>query len=122
MPANLARLSPLEFVDTMGGLYQRAGAAPVAVAVSYRHLRLELTLRLGLAAAVSDADLAKAAGERLGFQSSELGDVLQNAARAAAAPKLPAREGVRLVRQLEQNTARLGWSRSHMEKDSPWNI
>ncbi len=122
MPATLLRLSPLEFVDTMGGLYQRAGATPVAVGVSYKHLRLELARRLSLPAAAVDADLAKAAGERLGFQASELGDVLQNAARAAAAPKLPARQALHLVQQLEKNTARLGWSKSRMEKDSPWNI
>jgi len=121
MPAVLLRLSPLEFVDTMGGLYQRAGASSVAVGVSYKHLRLELVRRLGLPAA-SDGDLAKAAGERLGFQGRELGELLQNAARGAAAPKLPAREALRLVRQLEQNTARLSWSKSRTEKDSPWNI
>ena len=46
-PAAVSRLSPLEFVETMGGLYQRAHAAPIAVAAAYRLLRLELIRRLG---------------------------------------------------------------------------
>lgn len=122
IPASVSRLSPLEFVDTMGGLYQRANAAPVAVGVAYKHLRVELARRLSLPAAAGDTDLAKAAGERLGFQAGELGGVLQNAARAAADSKLTARQALHLVQQLENNAARLGWSKSRMEKDSPWNI
>jgi hypothetical protein len=122
MPLTFSRLSPLEFVDTMGGLYQRAGAASIAVGVSYKHLRLGLARHLGLPAALRDADLAKAAGQRLGFPSHELGEVLENAARAAAAPKLLPREALRLVRQLENHSARLNWSKSRTEKDSPWNI
>lgn len=57
-----SRLAPLEFVETMGGLYERAGAASVAVAVPYRHFRFELARRLGMPVAAADADLARAAG------------------------------------------------------------
>ena len=47
-PAPVSRLSPLEFVDTVGSLYQSARAGSVAVAVSYRRLRFQLSQRMGL--------------------------------------------------------------------------
>lgn len=104
-PVTVSRLSPLEFVDTMGGLYQRAGARSIAVGVSYRHLRLELTRRLGLAAATPDADLAKAAVERMGFEA-EIGATLAEAANAGANPPRAA-EAVTLVQRLAMFAAKL---------------
>jgi hypothetical protein len=97
-PAAASRLSPLEFVDTMGGLYQRAGAQSIAVSVSYRHLRLELTRRLGLPAAVPDADLAKAAGERLGLDG-DLAGTLADAAQGDSG-KLSSARALTLVQKL----------------------
>ena len=46
-PAPVSRLSPLEFVDAVGSLYQSARAGSVAVAVSYRRLRVQLSQRMG---------------------------------------------------------------------------
>ncbi|MGH9648744.1 MAG: DUF4350 domain-containing protein, partial [Bryobacteraceae bacterium] len=106
-PAAVSRLSPLEFVETMGGLYQRAGAAPIAVAAAYRLLRLELIRRLGLAVSDTDRDLARAAGQRLGLPRDELADKLDSAARAANSAKFPARQALALVQQLEGYVARL---------------
>ena len=105
VPAPVSRLSPLEFVETMGGLYQRAGAQSIAVSVSYRHLRLELTRRLGLPAAVPDADLALAAGQRLGF-GGDLAGTLEESALAGGG-KLPAAQALRLVEKLAAYTAQL---------------
>ncbi len=106
-PAAVSRLSPLEFVETMGGLYQRAGAAPIAVAAAYRLLRLELIRRLGFPVAGTDQDLARAAGRRLGLPRDELAGTLDSAARAASSAKFPARQALHLVQQLEGYVARL---------------
>jgi|SRR5579872_288015 len=106
-PAAVSRLSPLEFVETMGGLYQRAGAAPIAVAAAYRLLRLELIRRLGLPASGADLDLSRAAGQRLGLPRDELAGALDSAARAANSTKFPARQALGLVQQLEGYVARL---------------
>ena len=105
VPAADSRLSPLEFVDTMGGLYQRAGAQSIAVAVSYRHLRLELTRRLGLPAAVTDADLARAARERLGL-GGDLAATLGDAALAGNRD-LPPKQALTLVQKLATYGAQL---------------
>lgn len=99
-PAPVSRLSPLEFVETMGGLYQRAGAAAIPVAASYRRLHRELARRLGLAPAVGDSELAQAAHQRLGLEA-QLGEVLQDASLCAKLQKLPARRALRLVQRIE---------------------
>jgi Domain of unknown function (DUF4350) len=106
-PAVVSRLSPLEFVETMGGLYQRAGAASIPVAVSYRRLRSELKRRLGLATTIGDSELAQTARERLGLDD-KLSDLLRDAALTANLKKLPARRALGLVRGLEAYILQLG--------------
>ncbi len=49
VPTPAVRLSSLEFVQTLGGLYQRAGTASVVVDICYRRFRYWLTRRLGVA-------------------------------------------------------------------------
>jgi hypothetical protein len=102
MPGAVSRLSPLEFVDTMGALYQHAGASSIPVEVSRRHLRLGLTRRLGLPSATLDADLARVAAERLQFDGAQLTETLNRASRAAADPKLRSREALAVVQDLER--------------------
>ena len=97
MPGSVSRLSPLEFVDTMGALYQHAGASSIPVDVSRRHLRLGLTRRLGLPSLTPDADLARVAAERLGFDGASLAETLNRASQAASAPKLHTREALAVV-------------------------
>jgi len=102
MPGSVSRLSPLEFVDTMGALYQHAGASSIPVDVSRRHLRLELTRRLGLPSATPDDDLARVAGDRLGLDSASFANALNRASRAATAPQLRARDALAVVQNLER--------------------
>ncbi len=97
MPASVSRLSPLEFVDTMGALYQHAGASSIPVEVEYRHLRLEFTRRLGLPSTTPDAELAKVAGERLNVDGDLLADALNQASRA-----VDKREALAVVQRLER--------------------
>ena len=102
MPGTVSRLSPLEFVDTMGALYQHAGASAIPVDVSRRHLRLTLTRRLGLPSATPDDDLARVAAERLHFDGASLAETLNRASHAAGAPKLRTREALAVVQDLER--------------------
>ena len=105
-PRRVSRLSPLEFVDTLGGLYRRAGATSVPVAVSYRQLRFTLARRLGLGAGSSDGELSEAASDRLGWVRSDLADVLARAA-AGQGGKPPKEEALAVVRAMEQYRQRL---------------
>ena len=100
-----SRLSPLEFVDTLGGLYQRAGATSVAVRVAYRHLRMRLCLQLGMPASATDEQVALAASARLGWDAGGLGGTLE----AASSPAhLPPRRALTLIQSLESYAAQLG--------------
>ena len=105
-PPVVSRLSPLEFVDTMGSLYQRAGAASVAVDTSYRHLRLELARQLRLSSNTPNAALARAAEDRMGFPR-ELSHTLQAAEQARLRAQFPAKRALELVCELEDYLHRL---------------
>jgi hypothetical protein len=107
VPAEASRLSPLEYVDTLGGLYERAGAASSAVAISYQRLRSLLTRQLGLPSNTPDQELGLAVEERLGWKESGISDLLQQASSASHLVKLPRGEALDLVQKLERNAARL---------------
>ena len=107
IPPRMSRLSPLEFVDTLGGLYERAGAASLAVAVSHLRLRFLLTRQLGLAADVASDSLSQSAEERLGWKGFVKSDLLGRAEKASRAPKLRPREALALVQDLERYADKL---------------
>jgi len=116
LPAQVSRLSPLEFVDTLGGLYERAGAASSAVAVSYKRLRTLLTRQLGLPMTTPDEELARAAEQRLGWRDSGVGELLQRASAATFATKLPPSEALEMVQKLESQAARLAVGASNRKE------
>ena len=103
----VSRLSPLEFVDTLGGLYERAGAGSSAVAVSQSRLRYLLTRQLGLSGDTSDVQLAQAAEQRLGWQNFAVENVLGRADVASRAARLKSREALQLVQDLERHAQKL---------------
>lgn len=107
-PAAVSRLAPLEYVDTLGALYQRAGAAPAAVSVALQKFRGLLTRQLRLPAAISDTQLSRAAGERLGQKPQELAEILREAGTAARAAKLPPAQALQIVRELEELEVKIG--------------
>lgn len=102
MPAARAsRLWPLEFVDTLGALYQRAEATPAAVGIVYRNFRVAMTGRLRLPADISDAALGQALGSSLGWHGNEMAQTLARAAAASRGEKLSPSEALQLVQDLE---------------------
>lgn len=97
-----SRLSPLEFVSTLAGLYQRANATSVAVDVAYQRFRYRLTRRLGLAFTTPVEQLQKAVAERWRHRDPEFGRVLQQCESARFATDLPRRDALRLVQALHR--------------------
>ena len=95
------RTSPLEFVDTMAGLYARAGAAGDAVATARARLRRLLLDATGLAASVDDAGLAAAAAGRMRVDASQLDAALRASDRRGVDVKMTADEALPLVRRLQ---------------------
>jgi hypothetical protein len=107
VPPGGSRLSPLEFVDTLGGLYERAGATGSAVAVSYQRLRSLLTRQLSLPSNTPDFELGPAAEQRLGWKDGGTAELLDRAAKATGEARLKPSEALELVQKLEECAARL---------------
>lgn len=106
-PAGDSRLSPLEFVHTLGGLYQRAGVASVAVDVSYQRFRYWLTRRLGMAGNTSVDDLDRAVRNRGNFKDEKFAATLRECESARYYPDLNPRQALRLVALLDDYAAKL---------------
>ena len=72
-----SRLSPLEFVETLGGLYHRAKASHAALEVPYMRFRTIVTRRLGLRSDVSADDMARSVRNRLAYKDNGLPELLR---------------------------------------------
>lgn len=105
-----SRLSSLEFIDTLGGLYQRAHAARGAVEVAYQRFRFLLAKRMGVPLTAPDTDLEKAAKQRLA-PASGLGETLLRCRQAQDNLDLQDREALELVQALHNFTEKLSLQR-----------
>jgi hypothetical protein len=108
VPKSESRLSPLEFVRTLGAVYDRAGAASIAVDIGYERFRYQLTQRLGIAASSSADQIDRAARTRWNFEGSALSDLLRACEAAREDPDLSSDAAVALSGALADWTARLG--------------
>jgi uncharacterized protein DUF4350 len=116
-PAGVSRLSPLEFVDTLGDLYRRAQAGSAAVRVAYQRFRTQLVRRLALAPSVSNMQLETAVRERLGWRQPGLMETLQRAEKVARASDVSGPDALKIVQALEHYEVLFGLkTRSNQEK------
>jgi len=105
VPASVVRLSPIEFVQTLGGLYQRAGTASVAVDICYRRFRFWLTKRLGIAANTSAEELASAIRGRWSLDDDHFIATMKQCESASTDPFLQAPVALHLVQELDGYSA-----------------
>jgi hypothetical protein len=115
-PVTTSRLSPLEFVDTMGDLYRRAKAGPAAVRVAYTRFRAHLTRRLALSPSISNMQLDAAVRERLGWKQPGLFDTLQRAEKGSHTSDLAGADALKIVQALEHYELLLGLKTRHIEE------
>jgi Domain of unknown function (DUF4350) len=95
-----SRLSPLEFVETLGGLYHSAHANQVALEVSYQRFQYLLARRLGLTGNPSADDMARAVSQRLRYDRANFAATLARCERAMGDPGLQEKEVVALAQAL----------------------
>jgi Domain of unknown function (DUF4350) len=103
----LSRLTPLEFVETLGDLYSSAHAGSTAVRIADQRLRFQLSRQLGLPANTSNADLASGAAKSLSWNERELSATLARADQAMKAAKSNDGEILEIVREILDYAARL---------------
>jgi Domain of unknown function (DUF4350) len=110
------RLAPLEFVETLGGLYLQAKAASVAVDVWYQRFQYWTTRRLGLAPTAAPEELARAVGERWMWGDETFVQTLRDAASARYRPDLRPNEALAIVKSLYLYAVKLKLFPSKKEK------
>jgi hypothetical protein len=106
------RTSPLEFVESMGALYQRAGVACSAVATVRARVRRALLATTRLPASTDDDTLADAVGQRRPIAAATVERVLRESADAARSADLGSTEAAAIVSRLQELTANLAAPRS----------
>jgi len=116
MPGKVSRLSPLEFVDTLGDLYTSGHAGSAAVRVAYQRLRFQLTRQLGLTSNATVAELARMGSRTLGWEEQPLLGTLARADRSSRTLDLSDAEALEIVRDLYDYTARLEMRTAPEEK------
>jgi hypothetical protein len=119
IPQGEARLSPLEFVRTLGGLYQHANAGSVAVDIFYQRFRYLLTRRLGLSIHSSVPDLERAVRERGGIDDRQFADTLTACEACRYDPNVAPSTALRLVQALFGYASDLKLARSQPSRSEP---
>lgn len=99
------RTSPLEFIESMGALYQRAGTAAGAIATVRGRVRRSIATACGVPATLSDEHLSRAAASRARMDGERLQKALANSASAAIDPDLEPESAKRTVQELQQLAA-----------------
>jgi len=118
VPPREVRLSPLEFVRTLGSLYQQANAASAAVDIGYHRFRYWLTRRLGMAGNSSVPEMERAIRERWNFQEKDFDAVLRACESAPYDNTLTPPEALTLLQALHDYASRLKlFPTPHKEKD-----
>jgi hypothetical protein len=120
MASEESRLSPLEFVETMGNLYETARAAPAAVEIVYQRLRLSLARRLAIPATAKLRELCNVAADRLGWSADALFHTFSHAERAMRDINPDNEEALDLVRKLHEYSDRLESQRKPAEERPSW--
>jgi len=117
-PEGESRLSPLEFVSTLGGMYQRARASGTAVGIAHQRFRHLLAKRLGVAASAPATRLHEGARDHLGWKQPGLLAFLQRCERAQRDPELDDTEALAIVQGLAHYTQLLRLGSSPAEPPS----
>lgn len=103
-----SRLSPLEFVETLGDLYWRKGYSAGALQIAYQRFRLVALRRLGLPPSTSSEALFRATRDQLGWRVPGLWEVMQRCELGTKDPDLGDLRSLHLIQELYDYSRRLG--------------
>ncbi len=98
-----SRLSPLEFVETLGNLYRQAKATRAALEVPYQRFRTAAARRLGLRPDISNTRLVDSLRNRMGYKDPSLETVLGKIENALDSGEPAEKTVLELVRELNRH-------------------
>jgi hypothetical protein len=96
------RTSPLEFIDTMASLYERADDARAAIETSRARLRRRLARTSGLPSSSTDDQLIAAAAFRSGVDRDRTRNALAASADALRHGRVDTTDAVAVVAELQE--------------------
>ncbi len=103
-----SRLAPMEFVETLAALYQKAGAAHIAVEVVYEHFRGALDRRLAVRTREPAAPVAAAIVNHLPDEDlAKITTLIREIEAAVENPALRVAEATRLIGAMHRLSTRL---------------
>jgi hypothetical protein len=102
-----SRLSPLEFVETLGALYRRARASRAALEVPYQRFRMIAARHVGLKPDSSAEDLSRSLNNRLGYRDDGLLDLMRTIESALESHDPKENDVLELVQQLNAHMQKL---------------
>jgi hypothetical protein len=117
-----SRLSPLEFVETLGALYETAGAASGAVETEWNRFRYKAVTQLGLPASASVRQIYDAARERRGLREPGFFEAMQRANQGSQNPDLTSAEGLKIVESLGYYASLLDFNLAGTKENLTWRI
>ncbi len=120
VPEGEVRLSPLEFVKTLGLMYEHAKASGVAVEISWQRFRYRLTRRLGLSVNSSVDELSRAIRDRHAVAEDNFAETLSECESYHYDPNVPAATALRLVQTLFDYEVRLKLVRTSQGETKVW--
>lgn len=103
-PATVSRLSPLEFVDTLGDLYYTAHANSAAIQVANQRLRFVLARQLGIAVNTPVTEMAWSASQQFSWNEAPFLETLTAADNSIRASDLKPDAALALVQKLVDYT------------------
>jgi hypothetical protein len=105
--ARESRLSPLEFVQTLGSIYERRRESTGALETAYSHFRFLMTRRMGTPSTAATADLIRAVQNRPGWALPGFSETIDQIDQAIKAGSVPEPKALAWIGELHGFAARL---------------
>lgn len=102
-----SRLATLEFVETLGALYERVRATELPAQVAYERFRHLLHRKLGISATATPQQVTQRLAIRLGDLATECEQTLSRCESIRYQDDVPEEESMRLVKSLNQCSQQL---------------